>query len=196
MNILKFILLTVLLLASQGVAANPTCSKVFADEQSAVVVKVRSSGARIFKLEDGRYFKEESTFNSFADRVFNDDVAGVIAFKLFQSFGVGRYIANSEYVKEGLSLVVDGKVIQTRSGILQKGHEGIETPLSAHQTLFGLPSVHSKQIHNVLNSGDWSRHYANWKLIWMLLRQTDLNIANLGIYRGQVFIFDLGGRLQ
>jgi hypothetical protein len=176
---------------AEASASSVNSCEVLFSQVSGQLVKVRSSGAKIVRLGDGSYYKETSEFTSFEDQVFNSDRVGVYGYALFSSFHLQRYIAKAEAMG-GLDVTIDGKVQHLKAGVVQEGRDDIRTPLDEFRQVSGRKAVSSDQLHTVLNSGDWPRHYANWKLIWSLMRQTDLNIENLGISRNRVFIFDTG----
>lgn len=171
----------------------PRCESTF-QSFKAQLIRSRTTGSRIFKLEDGRYYKEESKLVTTQDQVFSDDRMGALVYQYLKHFGAEKYVAVTEK-SEGLSLVVDGKMILTKPGILQEGRNDIQTPLDQYKRRNNKSAKSSAELHEVLNEKDWARHYANWKLLWMVLHQTDLSIENMGISEGRVFIFDIGDAL-
>lgn len=182
-----------LLLPWQARSTAPRCESTF-QSFNAQLIRARTTGSRIFKLQDGRYFKEESKLVTAQDQVFSDDRMGALVYQYLKHFGAEKYVAQTEK-SEGLSLVVDGKMILTKPGIIQEGRDDITTPLDDYHSRHLKKAENSAQLHDTLNQKEWDRHYANWKLLWMLLHQTDLSIENMGISKGRVFIFDVGDAL-
>ncbi|MGZ3774042.1 MAG: hypothetical protein ACXVCY_08815 [Pseudobdellovibrionaceae bacterium] len=190
-KVLLFFLISCDAFASYAIAEQ--CGSIFYSETVlAKVVKTRNSGARIFALSDGRFFKEETPARDYQDRIFNEDYAGVLAYKLFKTFKVERYLAKSYIEDHGMELSIDGKITRTNPGIVQEGRNDLVNPILDFKRQFGSSVSRSYDLHYLLNQKDWPRHYANWKLIWMLLRQVDLSIENLAVSEGTVFVFDTG----
>ncbi len=177
-----------------------SCDQVFQAPQIGKLIKTRHTGTRIFRLTDANgvvtYFKENDPHPSSKEQVFTNNRMGVLARNLFESFGLNGYIAKTVDHPEGMEVSIDGQIIKLSPGILQEGRAKIVTVLDQYKEQNGRNATDTSQLQPLLNTPEWAKHYANWKLAWTLLRQVDLNVANLGISDGKLFLFDLGDALN
>ncbi len=165
----------------------------------ATIVKTRDDQSRIYQLkwEDGsiQYFKEKTINTELRHSTFDSPEMAVAAYHFLESFGLESYVPYSE-LSPGITLLLDGKTITTRPGLIQESFSQLTTPIDDFTTKNpGVPPT-ARGIQSVLNSGDWPRLYADWKIFWQTTHQVDLSIANLFRQGNQLRIIDVGDLLN
>lgn len=171
-----------------------------AGPQTASLVKVRDDSSRIFRLTDQNkkifYFKEIPLRNSEERVIFDKLEMTVIATTAAKSLGLEKYVPHSEFVSEGITINLKGELTKTRPGVLQDGASDVVTPINEFRQTHKSQQPSLQDIQNVLNSGDWPRLYADWKIFWRIFMQVDLNIDNLGRRGKNLYIYDTGDLLN
>ncbi len=178
-----------------------SCDDFFTDT-TAVVIKKDKKGIRIFRIqnENGQtsYFKEAPPYDT-APRlhlIFDDTEMPVIAHSIAKSFGLEQVVPNAVFQPNGIVLSVKGKQLQTKPGILQEGVNDLITPIDDFFLKNPGKQPTAAGIQTILNQGEWPRLYADWKILWRIFMQTDLNIANLAHHNGRLCVFDTGDLLS
>ncbi len=157
------------------------------------VIKRRPDSSIIYRYTEpsGRlmYYKESPLEMNDHARVFDRLQTTMLVSNFAESLGLSKYVAKAE-ASGGVTLIIDGKVTKTRPGILQNGAGDLITPIDVFTSTGSdrRPTIYD--IQKVLNTGDWPRLYANWKIFWTIFMQIDLNIANLARKGSDNFIFD------
>lgn len=176
-----------------------TCGDALHAPYVGTVIKTRNDQTKIYRvtLEDGKvgYFKETFRGGSGERAVFDDLQVAVLATEISKKLGLHRFVADITW-RDSLTVNVDGAIVHTRPGALQAELPTIVTPLDEFAERFPGKPITAKNLQKVLNSGDWPRLYANWKIFWSIFMQVDLNIANLAKSGDHLALFDLGDALN
>ncbi len=175
------------------------CGDALHSPYGGTVIKTRNDQTKIYRvsMEEGKilYFKETFRGGSGERAVFDDLQSAVLATEAAKRLGLKKYVADIGW-RDSLNLTVDGKSIHTRAGALQAEMPAIITPIDEFAIRYPGKPLTARGLQKVLNSGEWPRLYANWKIFWSIFMQVDLNIANLAHSGGQLALFDLGDALN
>ncbi len=183
-------------------AFRATCSKFLERGSvfSAAVVKIRADGTKIYELRfpEGQtyYFKEAPRRADLRFEIFDDPKMAVLATHIAENFQLEKFIAPSSYFDAGIEIPLGETFLITHPGILQRGKTGLISPLDEFARLHPGKTPSAIELGKILNSGDWPRLYADWKIFWRIFQQTDLNIANLSRDADTLYMFDLGDLLN
>jgi hypothetical protein len=187
--------------AGPGFAGEGACEPKFAHLESvpsATVVKLRKDGTRIFRLVSGdkvSFFREtpmESGAIAEERAIFDDPNMPGLVYQFTRGLGIDEVVPRATYEKSGINISLQGAMIRTRPGAIQDEVKGLTTPIDEWKKLHPGQEPRASDIEKVLNTGQWPRLYANWKILWRLMNQVDLSIENLAEKNGQIAIFDLG----
>jgi hypothetical protein len=177
----------------------PECTEVVTPAYTATIVKERNDRTKIYRVDHPRggtlYFKENGRLTDYERSVFDDLKIAALTTKMAQALGLNAHLPEIQW-RERLSLVIDGEMITARPGALQAEMQNLVTPIDDFKRLYPHQPVTPRGIQKVLNSGDWPRHYANWKIFWSIFHQVDLNIGNLAKMGDKTAIFDIGDALN
>ena len=165
----------------------------------ATVVKTRDDKSKIYKIQTSEgqllFFKENPNSNEEERLIFDDPEMSAIAFSASKSLGIGEHVASAN-LSPGVNLLVGGHTVHTRPGIMQAGFDHLITPIDEFMTAHPGVQPTAKDIQEILNTGEWPRLYADWKIFWRIFQQTDLSIANLARDGDALRIFDVGDLLN
>lgn len=175
------------------------CAEQLSAPYTAKLVKTRDDGSRIFELKTAageiRFFKENFTHPASERAVFDDLSMTVLAASFAKKLGLEKNIPDAQW-RNSLTFVQNGETLTTKSGVLQEGVSDLVTPIDDFRARFAGQSLNAENIRAVLNSDEWPRLYADWKIFWSIFLQVDLNIANLARQGNRLALFDLGDLLN
>jgi hypothetical protein len=174
--------------------------QVISQGYSLRVVKAREDGTKIYELrfQDGDliFFKEDPQSQDLKYQIFDSQNLAVIATRAGENFGLQKYVAASVRSNHGAEIQDGARIIKTRPGILQKGKASLISPIDEFRKIHPGKEATARDISALLNSGDWPRIYADWKIFWRIFQQVDFNIANLSREGSSLYMFDLGDILN
>lgn len=194
--------MTLLALPSQpSLAALPSeCAEVLLPPYSAQLVKSRDDGTRIYELRNPAgetfYYKENFVVAGGERAIFDDLSMTVIAASFAKRLGMEKYIPDAQWRNSLTFIGPQGELVTAKAGVLQEGVSGLRTPLDDFKVRFPGQRLNAENVHAILNSGEWPRLYADWKIFWSIFLQVDLNIANLARQGEHLALFDLGDLLN
>ncbi|MBC7387074.1 MAG: hypothetical protein H7301_13055 [Cryobacterium sp.] len=171
------------------------CGEQFLPPYDARVIKTRDDTTVIYELRasnGAQYFYKENFQSAQGERAIFDDLGmAALAYRMAKETGLGDALPETAW-RSGVAVKIGDHVFRTRPGVLQAGIPEFVTPLDDFRKLHPDAALNSEALKEVLNSGDWPRLYADWKIFWNIFQQVDLNIANLARTGTKLIIFDLG----